>query len=194
MAFMTVMLSVVRGIAVDILWYRAESLQQEGKFYEINQLCELIASLQPYFEEVWVFHSWNMAFNISVLTKTPDERWDWINKGIILLRDQGIPLNPKSATMYKELDWLFYFKIGQYSDDFNWYYKAKLAMEWQQLLGASSRAEERSPAPRPPTSSPRSPTRPTRSPRSSPPIPTSPSWWKSLRPSASPPMSTWRSR
>jgi len=124
-----------RGLAVDVLWARAEQMKQDGKFWEANQLAELVTKLQPRFAQVWAFHAWNMAYNISVATHTPQERWKWVMDGVNLLRDEGIPLNPNSVLLYKELAWIFLHKIGQFSDDMHWYYKPQLAMKWQRILG-----------------------------------------------------------
>ncbi|MBI1371085.1 MAG: hypothetical protein GC162_20845 [Planctomycetes bacterium] len=125
-----------RGLAVDILWARAEKMKQDGQFWEASQLADIITKLQPRFPQVWQFHAWNMAYNISVATHTPQERWKWVSDGINLLRDEGIPLNPNSVLLYKELSWIFLHKIGQFSDDMHWYYKPQLALEWHRLLGA----------------------------------------------------------
>jgi hypothetical protein len=124
-----------RGLAVDVLWARAEKMKQEGQFWEANQLAEMVTKLQPRFAQVWAFHAWNMAYNISVATHTPAERWKWVNDGVNLLRDQGIPLNPNSVLLYKELSWIFLHKIGMFSDDMHWFYKLQLAMRWQRILG-----------------------------------------------------------
>lgn len=124
-----------RGLAADILWYRAEKQKNEGKLFEANTTAGWITTLQPRFGQVWVFQSWNMAYNISVITHTPEERWDWVNKGIKLLRDEGIVYNPDNIAIYRQLGWTFFHKIGQRADDMNQYYKAKLAMEWQEVLG-----------------------------------------------------------
>ncbi len=132
----TAALGSFRGLIVDVLWYRANALKEDGKYYEANQLSQWITNLQPRFPQVWAFHAWNMAYNISVATHTPDERWYWVNSGIKLLRDHGIPKNPNSPRVYKELGWIFSHKVGQISDDMHWYYKRKLAEEWHELLGA----------------------------------------------------------
>lgn len=124
-----------RGIFVNWLWIRANNLKEEGKFYEANQLAEVITKLQPRFPRVWVFHAWNMAYNISVSTNTPSERWDWVSKGIALLRDEGIPANPNDMLLHKELAWTFLHKIGGITDDANGYYKRRLAQEWTVVLG-----------------------------------------------------------
>ena len=124
-----------RGLAVDVLWGRVTHMKQEGKFYEAMELSKLITQLQPRFPQVWQFHAWNMAYNISVATYTPQERWIWVKEGINLLRDEGIPLNPSSVLLYRELGWIFLHKVGQLSDEAHWYYKQQLAQEWQDLLG-----------------------------------------------------------
>ena len=128
-------LGTFRGLVADFLWYRAEQLKNEGKLFEANTTAEWITTLQPRFGQVWVFQSWNMAYNISVITHTPEERWDWVNKGIKLLRDKGIVYNPHNIAIYRQLGWTFFHKIGQRADDMNQFYKAKLALEWQELLG-----------------------------------------------------------
>ncbi len=134
-ALLAASLGTFRGLAADFLWYRAEKLKGEGKLFEANTTAEWITTLQPRFGQVWVFQSWNMAYNISVLTHTPEERWDWVNKGIKILRDEGIVYNPRNIAIYRQLGWTFFHKIGQRTDDMNSYYKARLAEEWQELLG-----------------------------------------------------------
>ncbi len=132
----TAAMGAFRGLVADVLWYRTNKLKEQGKFYEANSLAEWITTLQPSFASVWVFHAWNMAYNISVATYTPQERWDWVNKGIRLLRDRGIPLNPRNVQLYKELGYIFFHKVGGYMDDMHWFYKRQLAQEWHELLGA----------------------------------------------------------
>ena len=128
-----------RGIAVNALWYHAEQQKQAGRLFDANDTAQLITTLQPRFPQVWAFNAWNMAYNISVLTHTPAERWDWVQKGIHLLRDEGIPANPTSVRLYRELSWIFFHKVGQWTDDMHWYYKQQVAQEWQLLLGTPPR-------------------------------------------------------
>ncbi|HYE63355.1 MAG TPA: hypothetical protein VD997_15290 [Phycisphaerales bacterium] len=128
-----------RGIFVNFLWIRAEDMKQAGKYYEANQLATAITKLQPRFPRVWVFHGWNLAYNISVGTQTPDERWAWVNSGISLLRDKGIPANPNDMLLHKELAWIFLHKVGGFTDDANIVYKKRLAQEWQIVLGPPPR-------------------------------------------------------
>ncbi|MBB6429848.1 hypothetical protein [Algisphaera agarilytica] len=126
-----------RGVAVNTLWYRMEMMKRDGQFAEANTLATWITYLQPRFPQVWGFQAWNMAYNFSVETYTPQERYDWVNKGIRLLREQGIPYNPNSVRLYRELGWILFHKVGQSTDDVNWYYKGEFAREWEELLGAA---------------------------------------------------------
>lgn len=129
------MLGPVRGFAVNVLWQRSEALKQEGKFFEANNLAEMITTLQPRYPEAWNFQGWNMAYNISVKCKTADERWDWVKKGMNLIRDRGIPNNPNGVVLYRSLAWIMGHKMAGYTDDMHWTYKSNFAEEWQVLLG-----------------------------------------------------------
>ncbi|MFG0283011.1 MAG: hypothetical protein ACF8R7_01190 [Phycisphaerales bacterium JB039] len=124
-----------RGLFVNMLWLRANKLKEEGKYHEAMNLASTITKLQPHFPRVWAFHAWNMAYNISVKTNTADERWNWVNAGIDLLRRDGVPNNPNDLLVHKELAWIFLHKIQGYTDDANPYYKIRLAHEWHEVLG-----------------------------------------------------------
>jgi hypothetical protein len=134
-AVVTAALGTFRGLAVDLLWARAETLQNAGEFYEAQTLSQWITTLQPRFQKVWAFQAWNLAYNIAAATQVPAERWGWVNRGIDLLRSRGIPLNPRAANLYFELAWLYQNKIGRVGDKEHWYYKARLAGEMQEFLG-----------------------------------------------------------
>ncbi|MCE2653046.1 MAG: hypothetical protein LW650_05955 [Planctomycetaceae bacterium] len=124
-----------RGVVVNFLWIRAQELKQDGKHYEAVDLAKTITRLQPRFPRVWAFHAWNLAYNISVATQTPGERWQWVNAGIRLLRDQGIPANPSDMLLHRELAWIFLHKIQGMADDANGHYKRAMAYEWTIVLG-----------------------------------------------------------
>lgn len=143
LAFATVAMGAFRGLVVDILWMRADTLKQEGKFFDAKQLAEWITMLQPRFSKVWDFHSWNMAYNISVAIPNTqcEERWRWVRNGIELLRDKGIPLNPKDIELYRSLGWTLWHKVGDNLDDCHRYYKKEMALEMRPLLGGNTNAE-----------------------------------------------------
>jgi len=131
----------LRGLMVNFLWIRANQLKEEGKFHESMNLAKAITALQPRYPEVWVFHAWNMAYNISVAVQSPEARWQWVNKGIRLLREEGVVHNPDNLQIHKQLSWIFQHKIGGYTDDSNFYYKKQLAAEWTVVLGEPPRPD-----------------------------------------------------
>ncbi|HEX9046542.1 MAG TPA: hypothetical protein VF988_05900 [Verrucomicrobiae bacterium] len=140
LAFTTVALGGFRGLISNFLWIRANDLQQDDKFFEAAQLAEWITKLEPTFTQVWLFQAWNMAYNISVKFKENKpgvytDRWNWLQHGIQLLRDEGLRYNPNSILIYRELGWFFQHKMGQNLDDANMYYKAQWAGEMADFFG-----------------------------------------------------------
>ena len=135
LAFTTVALGGFRGLISNFLWMRASDLQQDDKFFEAAQLADWITKLEPTFAAVWVFQGWNMAYNISVKFKDFPDRWRWVERGIELLRDEGLRYNPNSVDIYRELGWFFQHKLGANLDDANIYYKSQWAGEMKNFFG-----------------------------------------------------------
>jgi hypothetical protein len=135
LAFTTVALGGFRGLISNFLWIRANDLQQDDKFFEAAQLADWITKLEPTFTQVWIFQGWNMAYNISVKFKDFPDRWRWVERGIELLRDDGLRYNPNSVDIYRELAWFFQHKMGANMDDANMYFKNKWAGEMKTFFG-----------------------------------------------------------
>jgi hypothetical protein len=135
LAFTTVALGGFRGLISNYLWIRANDLQLDDKFFEAAQLADWITALEPHFTQVWLFQAWNMAYNISVKFKDASDRWRWVERGIELLRDDGLRYNPNDILIYRELAWFFQHKMGQNLDDANLYYKQQWAREMMPFFG-----------------------------------------------------------
>jgi hypothetical protein len=76
-----------------------------------------------------------MAYNISVKFTDFSDRWRWVQRGIELLRDQGLEYNPNETLIYRELAWFFQHKLGQPLDDANMYYKQQWVYEMAKVFG-----------------------------------------------------------
>jgi hypothetical protein len=137
LAFTTVALGGFRGLISNYLWMRANDLELDDKFFEAAQLADWITDLEPHFTQVWLFQAWNMAYNISVKFKDFPDRWHWVERGIQLLRDEGLRYNPNDLLIYRELAWFFQHKMGQNLDDANGYYKQEWANEMTPFFGAN---------------------------------------------------------
>jgi hypothetical protein len=129
LAFTTVALGGFRGLISNLLWIRANDLQQDDKFFEAAQLADWITDLEPHFSQVWQFQAWNMAYNISIKFQDFSDRWRWVERAIELLRDNGLRYNPDDVSIYRELAWFFQHKMGQNLDDANIYFKQQWARE-----------------------------------------------------------------
>ncbi len=129
-------IGAVRGIIVDYLWIKVNLRKQAGLYFEVMADADLITKLQPRFAAVWAFQGHNMAYNISVIHNTPEERWEWVKAGINLVRNKGLRYNPNDLQLHRELAFWFSHKIEGVADDAHFYYKTELAREWHYLLGA----------------------------------------------------------
>lgn len=139
LAFTTVALGGFRGLISNMLWIRASDLQDEDKFFEMQQLADWITKLEPHYVQVWLVQAWNMAYNISVKFKETEfgqypDRWRWVRAGIVLLRDEGLHYNRYEPLIYRELAWFFQHKMGANLDDAHNYYKMKWYLEMAEVF------------------------------------------------------------
>ena len=120
----------IRSIVAEVVWFRADRLQDEGRYVELAQLASTLSYLEPRTPEVWSYAAWNLAYNISVMMPTHEDRWRWVNAAIVLLRDKGLVLNPTESELYRELAWLFELKLGTDLDAAAPVYRAK----WREIV------------------------------------------------------------
>ena len=123
-------LGALRSVAAEVVWFRADRLQEEGRYVELAQLASTLAYLEPHTPEVWSHAAWNLAYNISVMMPTPEDRWRWVRAAIRLLRDEGLVLNPGESELYRELAWLFELKLGTDLDSAAATYREK----WREIV------------------------------------------------------------
>lgn len=133
-AFTTMALGGFRGLIADILWLRALSLQEQGKYFELVQLADWIQKLQPKFAGVSSYLGWNMAYNVSLTCRDFADRWRWVNRGIETLID-AIRMNPNDPFVYYQLGWIYFHKLGNTLDDAQQFYKIQLAEKMLDLFG-----------------------------------------------------------
>lgn len=120
----------LRALAAEVVWFRAERLQEQGRHGELVQLAAMLTFLEPHEPEVWRYSAWNLAYNISVRMPREEDRWPWVYEGVKLLRDGGLSWNPRSADLYRELATFFELKIGADYDTASPYYRR----EWRKIV------------------------------------------------------------
>ena len=115
----------IRSIVAEVVWFRADRLQDEGRYVELAQLASTLSYLEPHTPEVWSYAAWNLAYNISIMMPTYEDRWRWVYSAICLIRDKGLVINPTESELYRELAWLFELKLGTNLDMAAPVYRAK---------------------------------------------------------------------
>jgi hypothetical protein len=101
-----------RGILSTMLWLQAEDDKESRRWYELETKYDLIATLQPYFATVYIFHAWNQAYNLSAQWHDVDTKYKWVLDGLAYLYngERYIPRHPDLALA--EAQEMFYIKLG----------------------------------------------------------------------------------
>jgi hypothetical protein len=100
-----------RGVLSTILWTQAEDDKNNRNWLELETKYNLIGTLQPYFTSVYVFHSWNLAYNLSAQWAEQDAKYKWILDGLAYLY-KGEEYNPGNADLLYEEGNLYAMKLG----------------------------------------------------------------------------------
>ncbi len=106
------LLGGLRSVVSEVVWFRADRLQEEGRYVELSLLASTLTAMEPHTPEIWSYASWNLAYNVSAMMSADEDRWRWVLAGIELLRDRGLSLNPGDPELCGELACLFELKIA----------------------------------------------------------------------------------
>ena len=101
----------MRGVASTVLWIQAEEDKNDRKWIELETKYDLIGALQPYFSSVYVYHSWNQAYNLSAQWHDTDTKYKWVLDGIAYLY-KGEDFNPGNPDIQYEEAQLYAMKLG----------------------------------------------------------------------------------
>ncbi len=104
-----------RGIVADLLWVRAEDYKRAHDWDKLASTVNLITKLQPHFLAIWTFQGWNLAYNVSVEWDAPEDKYQWIKKGIQFVQE-GVKKNRRSPDLLWDTAWFYYHKLG-FSDE-----------------------------------------------------------------------------
>jgi hypothetical protein len=101
----------IRGLASTYLWMQAEDDKNDRKWIELESKYTKIGALQPYFASVYIYHSWNQAYNLSAQWQEQDTKYKWVLDGIAYLY-KGEDFNPANADIMLEESQLYAMKLG----------------------------------------------------------------------------------
>ena len=108
----TLILGGFRGPYVVWLWIRVEEEKRSKLYFDLIDRYTKIAALQSDYPQIWVFHMWNMAWNVSVQWQSPERKYQWIRRAIEF-GTEGYRRNPRSAEIMAEIGRIYSEKIGR---------------------------------------------------------------------------------
>ena len=128
------LLGSFRTLLVDFLWVRAESLQQEGRYFAASQFARWITLLQSRIESGWSFQAWNLGVNVpSVLPR--ERRWPFVRAALELLWRDALGANPQSLELHHEIGWFWEYRVGGELDPASGIYRRKVMDTVETILG-----------------------------------------------------------
>ena len=105
-----------RGILAEVLWYRINGLQREGRYAELGALTDYLVGLDPANIEAWAYNAWNLAYNVSHDHADAEARWRWILRAQALL-ERGLEANPGNPTLLRQQGWIWEHKVGGFREE-----------------------------------------------------------------------------
>lgn len=105
---MNLLLLGMRGVAVNVLWQEHEDAKQTKNWAQMKTLANSITILQPHFLNVWEFHGWNLAYNVSVEWDDVRDRYFWVKEGI-----KFVIAGQERNKTYAELPYAIGHMLGQ---------------------------------------------------------------------------------
>jgi hypothetical protein len=102
----------LRGVAVNILWDRANYYKMIEDWSGFGAALTQIANLQPHYYSVWDFQAHNLTYNTSVEFDDYHDRFYWVMEGIKFLK-LGKELNKKEPRITGRIGWFIGNKIGR---------------------------------------------------------------------------------
>ena len=101
----------MRGVAADILWYKAEKFKKKKDFTNLSATLEQITKLQPNFLGPWSFQAWNLSYNVAAAFDDYHDKYYWVIRGIRFLQE-GVEHNENEPRLLSDIGWFISNKIG----------------------------------------------------------------------------------
>jgi hypothetical protein len=121
------------GVAVNLLWERANEYKKKEDWIALGATLEQIVKLQPNFYKVWDFQAHNLSYNLSAEFDDYHDRYTYVIRGINFLK-QGFEKNENEPRLLHRLGWYIGQKIGR--ADEHKQYRRLFREDWNQMFHA----------------------------------------------------------
>jgi hypothetical protein len=122
------------GVAVNLLWERANEYKKKEDWIALGATLEQIVKLQPNFYKVWDFQAHNLSYNISAEFDDYHDRYTYVIRGINFLK-QGFEKNDSEPRLLNRIGWYVGQKIGR--ADEHKQYRRLFREDWNNLFHAT---------------------------------------------------------
>jgi hypothetical protein len=106
-----------RGLLTCYLWTTAMDQQKKNQWNDLEQTVRILTKLQPHYITPWLFQSWNLAYNVSVESDRPTDKYYFVARGIGLLAE-GERQNLNNPDLRHSIGLYLEHKVGK-SDETN---------------------------------------------------------------------------
>lgn len=106
-----------RGLVTCYLWTSAMDQQKKNQWNELEKTVRILTKLQPHYITPWLFQSWNLAYNVSVESDRPTDKYYFVTRGIQLLAE-GERQNLNNPDLRHSIGLYLEHKVGK-SDETN---------------------------------------------------------------------------
>lgn len=118
--FLALLLGGLRGPLVMFLWATVESQKNDRDLEDVDTMIEMIRLLQPEFDSVHIFMSWNKAYNISAQLASLPRKYAVIIDAVEYARRVDAA-RPNNINIQMILQQLYSHKLGSSANDKNFY-------------------------------------------------------------------------
>lgn len=120
-ATMNLVLLGLRGVATNLLWSDLDKQKETKNFAQMRATTESIILLQPHFLQVWRYHGWNLAYNVSAEWDDVKDRYYWVKEGAKFFM-KGSKRNQKMPELYWDTGRVLGQKVGR-ADEWRFFRK-----------------------------------------------------------------------
>jgi tetratricopeptide (TPR) repeat protein len=98
-----------RKLVGDMLWLKVDQYWHMGLYQRMLPMMETVVLLDPHFIEAYALGAWHLAYNVTVVFPSAEDKQKYIGMGIHFL-EKGLKSNPRSSKLYGEMGYTMYFR------------------------------------------------------------------------------------
>jgi hypothetical protein len=112
---MRLVLTGSRGLVICALSWELQQAHEKHQWNREELMTRYLTKLQPHYVEPWIYHSWNLAYNVSVEKDRVRDRYYFMTRGIGLIAE-GERQNRNNPDLRWHIATYYQDKIGRHDE------------------------------------------------------------------------------